>query len=32
MNPNYGNLFVGFVEKKISEQYTDPTLDTLVGT
>ena len=38
MGPNCANLFVGFVEKQIFEQYTDPmviTLDqviTLVGT
>ena len=25
MGPNYANLFVGFVEKQIFEQYTDPT-------
>ncbi len=29
MGPNYANLFVGFVEKQIFEQYTDPTLDYL---
>ena len=27
MGPNYANLFVGFVEKQIFEQYTDPTSD-----
>ncbi len=27
MGPNYANLFVGFVEKQIFEQYTDPTPD-----
>ncbi len=29
MGPNYANLFVGFVEKQIFEQYTDPTPDYL---
>ncbi len=29
MGPNYANLFVGFVEKQIFEQYTDPTSDYL---
>ncbi len=29
MGPNYANLFVGFVEKQISEQHTDPTPDYL---
>ena len=27
MGPNYANLFVGFVEKQIFEQYTDPIPD-----
>ena len=27
MGPNYANLFVGFVEKQIFQQYTDPTPD-----
>ena len=27
MGPNYANLFVGFVEKQIFEQYTDPITD-----
>jgi hypothetical protein len=27
MGPNYPNLFVGFVEKQIFEQYTDPITD-----
>ena len=31
MGSNYANLFVGFVEKQIFEQYTDPILDYLVG-
>ncbi len=25
--PNYANLFVGFVEKQVFRQYTDPTPD-----
>ena len=29
MGPNYANLFVGFVEKQIFEQYTDPIPDYL---
>ena len=29
MGPNYANLFVGFVEKQIFEQHTDPTPDYL---
>ncbi len=29
MGPNYANLFVGFAEKQIFEQYTDPTPDYL---
>ena len=29
MRPNYANLFVGFVEKQIFEQYTDPIPDYL---
>ena len=29
MGPNYANLFVGFVEKQIFEQYTDPNPDYL---
>ena len=29
MGPNYANLFVGFVEKQVFEQYTDPTPDYL---
>ena len=29
MGPKYANLFVGFVEKEIFEQYTDPTPDYL---
>ena len=29
MGPNYGNLFAGFVEKQIFEQYTDPIPDYL---
>ncbi len=29
MGPNYANLFVGFVEKQIFEQYTDPTPENL---
>ena len=29
MGPNYTNLFVGFVEKQIFEQYTDPIPDYL---
>ena len=29
MGPNYANLFVGFVEKQIFEQYIDPTPDYL---
>ncbi len=29
MGPKYANLFVGFVEKQIFEQYTDPTPDYL---
>ena len=29
MAPNYTNLFVGFVEKQIFEQYTDPIPDYL---
>ena len=29
MGPNYANLFVGFVEKQICEQYTDPIPDYL---
>ncbi len=29
MGPNCANLFVGFVEKQIFEQYTDPTPDYL---
>ena len=29
--PNYANLFVGFVEKQIFEQYTDPIPDYLGG-
>ena len=28
MGPNYANLFVGFVEKQIFEQYTDDCLPT----
>ena len=33
MGPNYANLFVGFVEKQIFEQYTDPIPDYLgIGT
>ena len=29
MGPNYANSFVGFVEKQIFEQYTDPIPDYL---
>jgi hypothetical protein len=29
MGPNYANLFIGFVEKQIFEQYTDPIPDYL---
>ena len=29
MGPNYANLFVGFVEKQIFEQYADPKHDYL---
>ena len=29
MGPNYANLYVGFVEKQIFEQYTDPIPDYL---
>ena len=29
MGPNYANLFVGFVEKQIFKQYTDPIPDYL---
>jgi hypothetical protein len=29
MGPNYADLFVGFVEKQIYEQYTDPIPDYL---